>query len=185
MGQTLYVINFPGAGRTFAYNYKLDDWSEFSWWNDDTGKREAFLGSSSVYMESWRKTLIGSRKQDGKIYVANFDEKTDAGAPVRGEIVTGRIDWGTPSQKKECELLVLTIKRGTSGLTGDDSIYFQFADDGATQYGTLIEIKLGKAGDQLNRIEIPRLGDYFNRQWRFILPSVDTLLVSAEETVKV
>ena len=184
-GQTLYVITFPTAGRTFAYNYKVDDWTEFSWWNDASGTREAFLASSAVYQPSWKQTLLGSRKADGKIFNLTFDQDTDESAPVRGEIVTGRIDWKAPTKRKRSKRLRLTIKRGTSGLTGATSVFVQFRDDGKTQWGTPLEGKLGPAGDEYSFIDFNRLGRYRSRQWRFILPSVDTVLVSAEETIVV
>lgn len=184
-GQTLYVLTFPTAGRTFAYNYKLDDWTEFSFWEDTVGVREAFLAQNAEFNPIWGNTLLGSRKKDGKIYETSLSVVTDAGEPLRAEIVTGRIDWNEPSKRKRSKRLRLHIKRGTSGLVGESSIFVYFRDDGKTEWSNALEGKLGPAGDEYLYIVFNNLGRYRNRQWRFIMPSVDTVLVSAEETIEV
>jgi len=185
--QTLYILTFPEAGRTFAYNFKLDDWCEFSNWDVGTGKRTAFLASHSVYHPVWDKNLLGSRKGDGKIFYASTSEgvDTDDGNPVVGEIVTGRIDWKAPSQRKRSDRLRLVLKRGVAGLSGDASLFVSFRDDGATEWGTPIEVRAGIAGDGRDFTVLNRLGRYYSRQWRFVLPSVNTVLVVADEEVKV
>lgn len=183
---THYVLTFPTAGRTFVYDYKNDDWSEFSYWNVDRGDREAFLAQCAVYHPGWDKTILGSRLPDGRLFVAStaLDVDTDDGAPVVGEVVTGRWDWKAPNVRKRSLRLRLVLKRGVAGLSGDASIQVQFRDNGTTAWGVPIEVRMGIAGDERSWANIARLGRYYSRQWRFLFPSVNTVLVSAEEEVE-
>lgn len=184
-GQTLYILTFPTAGRSFAYNYKMDDWSEFTFWDDQSGTRTAFRAASAVYQQNWGQTILGSRLDDGKLYAATFDQDTDDGASVVGEIWTGHIDWKAPSLRKRSNRLRITLKRGTAGFETDANIQVCFRDDGKTAWGTLLNVSLGKAGDEYAHPVLSRLGAYRSRQWRFLFPSVHTVLVSADETVEV
>jgi hypothetical protein len=179
-GSTLYVITFPTAERTFFYDYKLDYWGEWSYWNGRS--RDAWLGNCGVYIDTWNKYLVGSRL-DGKIYLASYDYLSDGGQDQITEIWTGNINWGT-DKRKECSRLRLKLKRGAVSVgSAEPVLRLSWRDDGKTTWSPEREVSLGISGDTEFVQTFRRLGVYRSRQWRFRINGAALTLVSAEEEV--
>lgn len=177
-GMTLYVITFPTAQRTFFYDYKLDYWGEWSYWNTINAERDHWLGRCGVYIDSWNKYLVGSRV-DGKIYVLDKSYTTDEGSPIVSEMWTARIDWGT-NKRKSSNKLKIRVRRGVGGGT----LYVYHRDNGSSAWGTPRTIDLGELGDTESVKTFRQLGTYTDRQWRFVSTGAMTL-ISAEEDITV
>jgi len=177
-GDTKYILTFPTADQTFVYDYKLDVWSKWSYWQEPNGVRRRWLGNCGCMVPTWNQYLVGS-KTDGKIYIAG-DYDDDAGNTKQTEIITGRIDWGT-SKRKSCNRLRVKVKRGTGGLSTSQKIIMNYRDNGKMQWSHDKVIDLGIAGDNESYKTFRNLKTYRDRQWRFRGTSTDLLLVSAEE----
>ncbi len=173
-GMTLYILTFPTAQRTFLYDYKLDYWGEWSWWNATNVERDHWLGRCGCYFDTWNKYLVGSRV-DGKIYIVDSSYSTDEGLPVVSELWTARIDWGT-NKRKSSNKLKIRVKRGI----GSGVLYIYHRDNGASTWGTPRKIDLGGLGDTESVKTFRHLGTYTDRQWRFVCTGAMTL-ISAEE----
>jgi hypothetical protein len=170
-GETFYVLTFPAEGRTFAYDYKRDVWAEWSYWNNDTGSRDAFLGQTSCYMRTWNKHLIGSRT-DGKVYYTSKSYHQDGGNPAMWEVWTG---WEGNGDWRFVAELMLKIRRGDgAALTTPEPIlelYYRDRnanpnDDEAQWIGPK-HVNLGQLGEMDHVYRIRRLGRYRTRQYRF------------------
>jgi hypothetical protein len=176
-GLTLYVLTFPTSQRTFFYDYKLDYWGEWSYWNTTNVERDHFLGQHGVYMDSWNKYLVGSRI-DGKIFCLDDTYSTDEGGILLSEMWTGRINWGT-NNRKSCLKLKIRLKRGL----GSGELFVYHRDNGKSAWSNPYEIDLGELGENEDVVTLRRLGTYYDRQWRFTCTG-QTTIISAEETVE-
>lgn len=182
-GDTKYIITFPTDNKTFVYDYKLDFWARWSYWDELSGTRDKWIGNCGVLIPSLKRYLVGSAI-DGKIYIASKDYNDDAGNTINCEIITGRFDWGT-SNRKSSTRLRLKIKRGIGSLSESKKLIINYRDNGKTEWSHDKVIDLGIAGDNESYHTFRNLKTYRDRQWRFKLTSGDLLLVNAEEDLKV
>lgn len=186
-GDTKYVITFPTSKRTFAYDYKLDYWAEWSFWNEAKAIREHWIGNVGAYCSLWNKYLVGSRV-DGRIYTASREFTKDGDNTVATEMWTGRNNWGT-DKRKVTQKIRFKVKRG-DGLNGlnpstTPKLFISKRDNGNTAWSTEKLIDLGISGDTEFYKTFRRLGTYRDRQWRFRLTDGPLTLVSAEEDFRV
>lgn len=184
-GATKYVLTFPTDKKTYVYDYKLDFWSEWSYWDHRTGTREAYIGRVGRYIAEWDKYLVGSNT-NGNIYIASRGYVTDNGDEIIAETVTGRIDWGTPNRKSSNRLRIM-LERGTNaiGATNSPKVYFAKRDNGKQAWSAEKEIDLGEAGDTYAYKTFRRMGTYRNRQYRFRMQGAPTLINKATEDLTV
>lgn len=174
-GTTLYTLTFPTAQRTFFYDYKIDYWGEWSYWNSADVERDDFLGRHGVYMDNWNKYLVGSGL-DGKIYELDDTITTDDGGAIISEMWTGRINWGT-NRRKSSRKLKLRVKRGA----GAGKLFMCHRDNGLSAWSSPYEIDLGETGDTESVVTRRRLGTYEDRQWRFTATGKVTIISAEEE----
>lgn len=184
-GATKYVLTFPSDMKTYVYDYKLDFWSEWSYWDHVTGARIAYIGRVGRYIAEWDKYLIGSNTT-GKIYIASRNYVTDDGDEIIPEFITGQIDWGT-ANRKSSERLRIKVQRGQNaiGATNTPKVYFSKRDNGKSAWGVEREIDLGAAGDTYAYKAFRRLGTYRNRQYRVRMQGAPSLITKMTEDFKV
>lgn len=185
-GETNYVLTFPTEGRTFCFDYKRDSWSERSYWNNDTGNRDAYLGQTCCYMRGWNKHLVGSRV-DGKIYYVSRDYYQDGGNPMVWEMWTG---WQGDGMWRNVSQLGLKIRRGDGAAltTPEPILEVYYRDRNASPNASDSSwkgprhVNLGQLGETDHFYRIRRLGRYRNRQYRFrCAANVPIVLSGAEE----
>jgi hypothetical protein len=170
-GETWYVLTFPTEGRTFAYDYKRDVWSDWSHWNNTTGDRDVYLGQTGCYMRTWNKHLVGSRV-DGKIYYTSKDYFTDGGDLAMWELWTG---WEGDGSWRYVSELQLKIRRGSGPAheTPEPTLEVYYRDrnanpnaDNSAWVGPR-HVNLGQLGEEDHYVSLRRLGRYRSRQYRF------------------
>ena len=81
-GLPLYVIVFPTAHRTFAYNYAKDAWQDWGYWNTGTASYGSFKGQTYAFARSWNQHVVGD-SGTGKVYRMSRSLFTDADNPIR------------------------------------------------------------------------------------------------------
>lgn len=178
---TFYVLTFPTEGKTYAYDYKRDIWSEWTYYNTMLGGRERWLGNCSCYMRAWNKHLVGSRL-DGKIYYASRNYYQDGSAPMVFELWTGQL--GTGQYRSVAELLIC-LRRGTMVAPAiDPFLLLYYRDNGSTQWIGPRHIHLDKAGGTEIITVLHQLGRCRTRQYRFVCSeNMPVCLVGGKETV--
>lgn len=183
-GDTYYVLTFPTEGRTFAYDYKRDVWGEWSYWNNVSGDRDAYLGQTVCYMRTWNRHLVGSRI-DSKVYFASREYYQDGGNPMMWEIWTG---WTGDGQWRSVAELIFRVRRGDVLAVGDAVIELFYRNrnanpvaDDSSWIGPK-HINLRRLGEMDHITRLHRLGRCRTRQYRFRCASnVPVVLSSAEE----
>ena len=182
-GFPLYVISFPLAGKTLAYNFIKGSWAQWGYWNSAIADYQRYRGHTYCYARPWNKHLVGDHS-NGIIYTASRDLFDDNGVTMRSLRRTGFISHGT-MQKKRCRSLRIRCKRGvaTASVT-DPQMVVRWRDRGGP-WSNEHQVSLGQVGQHEFEVVMHRLGEYRARQWEFIhSDNTDWILVSAQELVQ-
>ena len=183
-GLALYVLTFPLANRTFVYNIKQNDWTEWGEWNATNGEYLRFRGNSYCYATKWNKHLVGD-KTSGNIYSLNRDYHYDVGSTLRSMRRTGFITHGT-GNKKHCRELRFRLKRSVAtSATPAPLMSVKWRNDSGAWEPTRL-VSLGEAGQHELMVSLKQCGDYRTRQYEFShADNTDWILMSGEENVEV
>lgn len=178
-GVHLYLLQFPSAGKTWAYDIKSDCWVPWGTWDRATGTMRQFIGQHSCYVKSWNKHLIMSRL-DGKIYEFDRNAYTDDGAPIKSYRRTPWEDHGS-GRRKSSQRLRVKIK---TGATVNGAAFLRLADNGAEEWSPYIELPLYPQGKRDFIIDLTRMGQYESRRYEIsITDDADLCVVWADEDV--
>lgn len=164
-GKTFIVFQFPSEGRTIVFNLTDKNWSEWGFWNLGGGFHEAFLGSCQVKIPDDGRTIVGTRKNDGKIFHMSEDFFTDDGDVINMITRSGHIDYGTSNAKRN-KRLSMRVKRGYVSDDSSPVATMRFRDNNV-EWSSEIEIDLGQQGDYENILRFHRTGRYRTRQYEF------------------
>ena len=183
-GMALYVLTFPLANRTFVYNIKQNDWTEWGQWDDVTGVYNRFRGSAYCYAPKWNLHLVGDHS-NGNIYALDRTQHYDNGSVIRSSRRTGFISHGT-GNKKHCRELRLRLKRSVATqATQAPLMSVKWRNDHGA-WGPTKLMSLGQIGDHELMVSLKQCGDYRTRQYEFShSDNTDWILMSGEEDVEV
>ena len=171
-GVAIYLLNFPTAQQTWAYDHKNDVWCRWGHYNGDSDNRDQFIGQHSCFCKAWNKHLIMSRI-DGKIYELTRTGVNDAGTPLIPYRRTGWINMGTDRRKRNGQFYV----KCRPGLSSASQLLMRYQDNGRNEWSTYTEMAF--EDESIERLT--RQGTFRTRRYEFRIPDAnDTILVSAE-----
>jgi hypothetical protein len=178
-GISIYLLQFPSAGKTWAYDLKSDSWVPWGTWNEKDGIMEQFIGQHSCFVKTWNKHLIMSRV-DGRIFELDFGTNTDGDAPTKSYRRTIWEEHGRASRKRS-DRLKLKVKTGS---TINGALYLRWADDGSEEWSNYMEIELGPIGKRDFIIDLPQMGMYESRRYEIsITDDAELVFLWANEYV--
>jgi hypothetical protein len=180
-GLAIWLLNFPTANQTWAYDYKNDIWARWSYWNSTTELTERFIGQHACFVKRWNKHLIMSRV-DGKIYEMSRNVFDDDGADMISYRRTRWNDGGDISILKHSKELFIKVKTFANDGTTTPILLVRWRSDGYPVWSNFVEVDLDPKyfGEFIKRIS--RMGSYRSRQYEFRLSDeVDMALITAEE----
>ena len=148
MGHTFYVLNFPTASKTWAYDVGENAWHERAYSTSLTGQLQRF--ACAVFKEN----MVGSGTT-GKIYQMRHDVYTD-------DTVTIRRVRQSPHLSEEqlwnfYSYFQLDADVGDVPSTAPD-ITLEISNDGGKTFGTPITIAMGAISEYTRRVKWNRLG---------------------------
>lgn len=182
-GFPLYVISFPLAGKTLAYNFLKGTWTQWGYWNSAIADYQRYRGHTYCYARAWNKHLVGDHS-NGLIYTASRDLFDDNGSAMRSYRRTGFMDHGT-SQKKRCRQLRIRCKRGVATASVAAPVMAVRWRDTNGAWGNEHQVSLGAVGDHFFEGVINRLGEYRARQYEFIhSDATDWILMGARALIE-
>lgn len=171
-GIAIYLLYFPAANQTWAYDHKNDVWARWGLYTNDSDLRDAFIGNHACFCKAWNKHLIQSRV-DGKIYELSRNAFDDAGALMIPYRRTGWLDMGSDHRKRLAQFYI----KGKPGLSEDTRLMFRYQEDGRNEWSSFTEL----AFDAESVERLTNQGTFRTRRYEFRLPSgSDTVLVSAQ-----
>lgn len=158
-GHDFYLANFQGAGATWGYDLKTDQWHERLYWNSTTGAWEAYRPVFHCY--AFGKHLVGDRIT-GTIFQMSITFATE----VDGATTGVRRNRRAPHLASETKWIaypsiVIDLEQGiglTNGQGSDPQAMLKWSDDGARTWGNELWRTAGKIGAYRTRLEWARCG---------------------------
>lgn len=179
-GLAIYLLSFPAANQTWAYDYAHDTWCRWGYWNEFTAEHDRFIGQHSCFAKGWNKHLIMSRL-DGKIYELDRNVFDDAGNKMVSYRRTGWIDHNNAWKRKRSTAMYIKVKCGSSD---DALLMLRWRDDGRQEWSTFMDVPLSPVGHYDFMAKLNRMGMYRSRQYEFRLSdNADLVVVGATESI--
>jgi hypothetical protein len=164
-GHSFYVLNFPSANVTWAYDVTTDEWHERAWRNPATTTINRDRAQCHMFFGG--RHLVGDW-QDGRIYALDLDyylDDTDLIAAIRQ---TPHQAVGNSQQFFHKIWLDMEVGVGLNGAVygSNPEAVLDWSDDGGISFGHQVSAPLGKLGERLTRVNFRRLGTARDRVWR-------------------
>lgn len=164
-GHSFYVLNFPTANATWAYDTSTQLWHERAWRNpiDATLNRHR----SNCQMAFGGKIIVGDW-ENGNLYSLSLDAYTDNGAVLPAirqapHFASGDNTWTI------FDRFWLDMETGIGlavGQGSDPQVMIEWSDDGGHTFPNYRTVSAGKVGEYRARAVIRRCGKSRDRVWR-------------------
>lgn len=162
-GYPIYVLNFPTAKATLAFNYETGQWHKWGYWDSTRGEYQRYRGQSYCYARAWNQHLVGDYA-NGIVYLASPNTYTDNGNPIRSVLRTGHVSHGLLGRKRS-NCIRLHCKRGVGNdRVADPQIQMRRRVDNKPQWTNQRAKSLGQVGDSKPFIDWRRNGIYKTQQ---------------------
>ncbi len=149
-GHYLYVINFPRADATWAYDTNTKQWFEWLGW--DGADFHKHIARVSAVGSDW---LVGSAT-DGKIYKIRDDAYDDAGTPIkRMRRAPHLCDEKKVFTYSDMEL---DMEPGIGGVGTGPTAELRYSNDGGKTWVGPISADIGESPNYKTRVIWRRLG---------------------------
>jgi hypothetical protein len=162
-GHAFWIVNFPTAKKTWAYDAATQQWHERDWFNTGTGQFEHIRGRCHAFV--FGKHLVGDR-ETGTIYEQSLTVYEDNGEPIRR-----RRRFLSPNAEGKqvfCSRLALDCQVG-DGLADDPDtepqITLRYSDDRAKTWSNDLLTGLGLQGEYETIVDWHALGRFRHRMW--------------------
>lgn len=187
-GHTFYVLNFPAANKTFAYDASTGLWCDREWYDEDTGTGNRDRGQ--CHMKFAGKNLIGDW-ETGNIYYLSLDDFTDNGGLIRR--IRRAPHLGDPNMRNviydwlrvDMEVGVgLSVAPGSSG--HNPMAVLRVSDDGGKTFEFEQSEPIGKLGETKTFVQFSGLGASKDRVFEFVVTDkVKVVLLGANISTRV
>jgi len=180
-GHVFYVLYFPTANQTLAYDDTTGMWHERGFWNTLTGQYDAHLGQ--CYAFAFGLDLIGSRNspviynQTSNYYQDDVSPNGQPNAVTQNPIRRLRSSPHVSDELKvyNHDLLQIDMQVGI-GISGtpptpgvNPQVMMQMSDDGGFTWGNERWLSAGAQGQYKKRVKFWRLGKSKDRCYRVVI----------------
>ena len=159
-GHSFYVVYFPTAQATWAYDFATQMWHERGRWN--LGVFEAHLGRS--FSLGFDNILLVGSRIDGKLYKLSSAYLDDDGSVIRrvrrAPIITNENKW---LMFHSFELAMNVGVGLTSGQGSDPQVMLRWSNDNGKTWSNEYWMGAGALGGYNSRVSWSRLGRGRNR----------------------
>lgn len=171
-GHSFYVLNFPSAGKTWAFDAITGLWHERAFTGD--GVLEQALPRNHCF--AFGKHLVGS-SFDGNIYQMTPDALTDNGTNItrlrRAPVVNSE------NKRIQFPYLEIDMETGLGNGTSEPQAILRFSNDYAETWSNERFASLGRIGEKKKRVIYRRLGQARNRVFEFKITDPVKISISA------
>ena len=166
-GRSVYVINFPEANSTWAYDNTTGAWHERQYLNPISGKAER--ARAQYHIAAFNKHIV-SDYADGRLYEMDLDTFSDDGDPIVRMRQSPHMA-GPELERISYQEFQLDCQTGVGTPSGAFSQVFpqirlSWSNDGGYTWSNEIPAGLGPAGAFTFRVIWRRLGEARDRVWR-------------------
>lgn len=160
-GNLFYVITFPTAKKTWAYNAANGTWCEMAYWTGSEFEHHL----ANCHLRFNQSDLVGDRKS-GKIYVLDANTYKDGSDTIHRLRSTQFINQEFHQFGVNClEVHLESGKALSTGTGSDPQIMMRYSNDGGYVWSYEMARSMGKIGEYSKRVRWNRLGTA--REWLF------------------
>jgi hypothetical protein len=156
-GHTFYVLTFPTAGATWAYDVATGLWHERAYRNPETAESEHHRGACHMHYAGVH--VLGDRA-DGRLYALDLDCYDDDGDPLVALRSSPHIS-GAGYNEIRYNRLRLDLETGVglpNGQGSDPVLMLRWSNNGGRTWSTVKSLKMGRVGEYGRRVSVDRLG---------------------------
>lgn len=152
-GHTFYVLHFPTADKTWAYDLATKQWCEQTWL-DNNGIEHR--DRATFYAHAY-DMVIGQDWQTGQLYQLDLDTYTDNGAPILNR-------RGFPHVLDEMNRIThwrMVVDMQCGEVAQQDYVpllFMRYSDDRGRTWSDPLPVSLGQTGEYLESPQYTRLG---------------------------
>lgn len=183
-GHSFYVLNFPTANQTWAYDAATNMWHQRAWRNpsDNSLNRHRV----NCQMAFANDNIVGDW-ETGKLYRLDLDVFTDNGDPIPR--IRACPHLSDPDYRWQIfDSLQIDMQTGvglTVGQGSDPKAMLQWSTDGGYTWSNELWANVGKLGDRRTRVKWRRLGRSRDRVFKVtITDPVRVAIVGASVVVR-
>jgi hypothetical protein len=160
-GQDFYYLTFPTGGQSFLYCETTDLWTTLTYSTDG----ERHLASSYAYV--YGKHLIADRR-NGRVLEWDMSAQDDNGDVLQRRRILPPISGatlGSDGKRVLMSRLELLMQVGLGLATGQGSdpiIMIEMSMDGGHSWETIQNLRFGRAGDFLTKVEAYHMESFYN-----------------------
>lgn len=151
-GHSFYVLTFPTAGKTWAFDAATSLWHERAH-RTSLNKLERLRDNCHVFFD--RKHLVGDY-ETGAIYELDLDTYTDNGDEIPR--IKSFQHMTADGARQFFRRLVLDMQAGVGVGAADPQVSLRYSDDGGNTWSSLQTVSMGKVGQYRNKPCFHRLG---------------------------
>lgn len=161
-GHSFYVVSF-GNEKTFVYDITTGEWHIRATYNEESGQNRRQFSQGYAFFNG--KHFVGSY-ENGNLYKMNLDIYTDAGTPIKREIITGHISYNNQVLRHPYFEIDMEKGVGIEG-EGDPVLLLSYSDDGGRTWSKLVRTMTpGSIGEYKQRAILRRLGSSRDRVYK-------------------
>lgn len=156
-GHTFYVLTFPTAGATWAFDVATGLWHERAYRNPDTAAFEQHRGACHMLYAG--EHVVGDR-EDGRLYALDLDCYDDDGDPLVALRAAPHIS-GTGGNEIRYNRITIDMEVGVGTVDGpgaDPVLMLRWSNDGGRTWSSLKNLPVGRVGEYRRRVKADRLG---------------------------
>ncbi|WP_426111042.1 hypothetical protein [Massilia sp. PWRC2] len=152
-GHSFYVLTFPTAGKTWAFDAATQQWAERAY-RSDTNQLGRVRDNCHAFYQ--RKHLVGDW-ENGNVYELDLDTYQDNGAPITR--LKSFQHMSADGARQFFDKLTIDMQAATaSSAEPDPQVYLRWSDDGGFTWSAMLTASAGKAGQYLHKPNFNRLG---------------------------
>lgn len=158
-GHTFYVLTFPTANVTWAYDLTTGDWAQRGTWNPGKGSYDQdYLGGQTHAICFGGQHLVGDSR-NGNIYAQSTSIYTDNGAPIRRlRAAPHLVQENLRLKYSRAELFMQKGTVPASGQGSNPQIMLRFSYDGGYTWSNEKWATAGQTGEYGHRVIWRQLG---------------------------
>lgn len=156
-GHEFYILEFPTAGKTWAYDAVTNIWCERSSWDSTNGLETAWRARHHVY--AFGKHLVGDRTT-GRLFEMSLDYYTDVDSGLIRRVRRAP-HLGQELQRIRYRQFKLDLETGvglSSGQGSDPTVMMRYSDDGGKTWGPELWRSAGAIGEYETVVQWDALG---------------------------
>lgn len=156
-GHTFYVLSFPAANATWAFDVATGEWHERAYLDGASGTLQR--DRAATHMLFGGEHVVGDW-ENGRLYSLDLDYYTDNGDPIASIRSCPHIS-GTSYNEIKFRNIRVDLESGVgivSGQGSDPIMMIRWSNDGGHAWTALKSVRMGKIGQFKRRVSLDRLG---------------------------